>query len=251
MDHAIPRAYRYAVYLAPAAPFWRVGNQWLGRCPEGGAQMALPQDADPRHAEWVGDPAHYGLHATLKAPFRLAEDATPAALDAHARAFAMGRQAFSVPLALRNLRGFLAWCMDEGDAAAEGRAQMQALAGDAVRGFDAFRAPPSAAELARRKPERLGPAERAMLERWGYPYAFDTFLFHITLSGMLDADTSREVASRIEQASGHLMLTPLQVASISLYVQTEPGADFLVARHYGFDGSHADGAGVAWLGGSA
>ena len=42
----------------------------------------------------------------------------------------------------------------------------------------------------------------------------------------------------------------MPVASVSLYVQPEPESPFLVARHYGFDGTTADCAGAAYLEGT-
>ena len=39
---------------------------------------------------------------------------------------------------------------------------------------------------ARRLAGPLSPTQRAMLDRWGYPYAMDTYTFHISLTGSLD-----------------------------------------------------------------
>jgi hypothetical protein len=44
-----------------------------------------------------------------------------------------------------------------------------------------------------------------------------------------------------------LLETPLHVDGISVFVQPEPGADFVVARHFGFDGTTIDGAGAPYL----
>ncbi len=240
----LPQAYRYAIYLNPAAPFRRVGEQWLGRRAETGEAVPRLTPADARIDRWTEAPAYYGLHATLKAPFRLADGQAPAGLDAAMRAFALDRQPFAAPLALHNLRGFLAWCLG-GDASANAR--MHALADAAVREFDAFRAPPTAAELARRKPGQLSDAARRMLDAWGYPYAFETFIFHITLTGMLDEAEQASAAAMLQAASGPLLQQPLAVRDVSLFVQPAPDAPFVAARHYGFDGSITDAAGAAML----
>ncbi|EHP37846.1 hypothetical protein OR16_40499 [Cupriavidus basilensis OR16] len=243
-NNPLPQAFRYAIYLNPAAPFRLVGEQWLGRSAETGEAIARPAADDARIARWTEAPARYGLHATLKAPFRLAHGQTPAGLDAAMRAFALDRQPFAVPLALHNLRGFLAWCL-AGDASADAR--MHALADAAVRQFDAFRAPPAAAELARRKPGQLGEQERRMLDAWGYPYAFETFIFHITLTGMLDGTEQATAIAMLQAASGPLLQQPLAVRDVSLFVQPAPDAPFVAARHYGFDGTTTDAAGAAML----
>ncbi|GAB7545022.1 DUF1045 domain-containing protein [Cupriavidus sp. 8B] len=243
-NNPLPQAYRYAIYLNPAAPYRLVGEQWLGRSAETGEAIARPAPDDARIARWTEAPAHYGLHATLKAPFRLADGQTPAGLDAAMRAFALDRQPFAVPLALHNLRGFLAWCLG-GDASANAR--MHALADAALQEFDAFRAPPTPAELARRKPGRLSEAARRMLDAWGYPYAFETFIFHITLTGMLDEAEQTAAIALLQAASGPLLQQPMAVRDVSLFVQPAPDAPFVAARHYGFDGSTTDAAGAAML----
>ncbi|XQU71667.1 DUF1045 domain-containing protein [Cupriavidus sp. H18C1] len=124
---------------------------------------------------------------------------------------------------------------------------MRALADASVRQLDRFRAPPTPDEIARRKPERLSPLERRMLQDWGYPYLFDAFTFHITLTGMLDAERQAAALAQLSSAAGTLLDTPLRVDSVSVFVQPEAGADFVVARHYGFDGRTCDGAGAAYL----
>jgi len=247
----MPQAHRYAVYLAPADPFREIGSRWLGRCAETGGPLPGPQPDDPRRAAWTRAPAHYGLHATLKAPFRLADGHSATMLDAAARAFARRQQAFAAHLALRDLRGFLAWCLADAPEAHEGRRRMHALADDAVRDFDVFRAPPTAEETARRRPERLSAAEQDMLARWGYPYVFDTFTFHITLTGLLDPAAQSKASARLRTLAGAGTQAPMPVDRISLYVQPEPGADFLVARHYRFDGGTVDGAAAHYLGSEA
>ena len=67
----------------------------------------------------------------------------------------------------------------------EPSAALQALADACVEQLDRFRAPPSDAELARRRRASLTPRQDAMLVRWGYPYVFDTWFFHMTLTRRL------------------------------------------------------------------
>ncbi|WP_432260593.1 DUF1045 domain-containing protein [Cupriavidus sp. TMH.W2] len=235
-------AHRYAIYLSPDEPLLTFGNQWLGRDAGSGARLPAPEGMAPPPSDWVRAPAHYGLHATLKPPFRLADGTDGPMLDAAVRGFVQGLAPFGAPLALRALRGFVAWCLADA-----GLPEMQALADACVLAFERFRAPPSAEELARRKPDQLTGEERRMLDAWGYPYVFGTFVFHITLTGMLDAAGQAAALERLGAASGRLLETPLHVDGISVFVQPAPGDDFIVARHYGFDGSTTDGAGAAHL----
>lgn len=236
------QAHRYAIYLAPAEPFRTIGAQWLGRCPDAGRAGLTPAFDDPRRAAWVEAPAHYGLHATLKPPFRLAEGTDATMLDAAARAFAHGRTAFDASLELHALRGFIAWCLGE-----HGVQPMHALADDAVRAFERFRAPATEAELARRNPALLNDAQRAMLAQWGYPYLFETFTFHITLTGMVPEAEQRDAMALLERLTAPLRGVPLHVDGIAIFVQPPRGEDFMIARHYAFDGAVTDGAGAAYM----
>lgn len=241
----MPTAYRYALYLAPAGSLREVGQRWLGRCADTGLPLARSAGADPREASWTQAPRRYGLHATIKAPFRLRAGATPASLDQAVRRFARTGNAFGLPLQRVRLRGFLAWCIADDRA----RQRMNALAGAAVTALDEYRAPPLPDELQRRQIHLLEPAQRMMLQRWGYPYAFDTYTFHITLTGQLAEADLTAAGRRLDALDGPALQAPMPVRAVSLYVEPEPGADFVVARHYGFDGSCTDGCGARYLDG--
>lgn len=236
----MPAAHRYALYLAPSGPWRELGRQWLGRCAESGE--SLDSEAP---GGWVAAPRLYGLHATLKAPFRLAGHARPEDVDAAARRVALAHRPFGLPLALARLRGFLAWRVAPDAPAA--RAAIDALAESALREAEPLRAPPSEAELARRLSAPLTPEQAAMLAAWGYPYALDTYAFHITLTGSLPEPELAQAQRRLEALSRGWRAEPMPVDALSVYVQPEPGADFLAARRYGFDGTTADGAGAAWM----
>ena len=237
------QAHRYALYLAPVGAWLELGRQWLGRCADTGARLIRSDGADARLEAWTREPRRYGLHATLKAPFRLRDGQRATTLDQAVRALATRHDPFGVPLRCEILRGFLAWCIDDKRALY----RMNALANDAVTALDAFRSPPTPAELARRQPQRLSPAQRQMLDRWGYPYAFETFTFHITLTGQLDDASLTAAQEQLAALNSPALQLPMPVHAVSLYVEPEPGADFVVARHYGFDGTTRDGAGARFL----
>lgn len=245
----MPLAYRYALYLAPTGPWREHGSRWLGRCADTGMPLSpLPGQAGEAR-EWTQAPRHYGLHATLKPPFRLRAGSRPQDIDVAARQLASQGNAFSVELECAPLRGFLAWRIAASDM--QGQARIQALADAAVRDLDPLRAPPTPAETARRQPQSLTPAQQAMLERWGYPYVFDTYTFHITLTGKLAGEALEQAQAGIAAFADPLRGRAMPVPGVSVYVQATPGADFVAARHYHFDGSHADAAGAGYLDGPA
>src|SRR5882757_613836 len=105
---------RYAIYFAPppASVLAELGAELLGRDPETGGARPQPRldGIDPdRFRAITEDPRHYRFHATLKAPFPLADGIPGAALHDAAASFAAGRAAATGPaLALASIDGFLA-----------------------------------------------------------------------------------------------------------------------------------------------
>lgn len=212
---------RVALYYAPALddPLWHAGASWLGRDPE--TNVGVTQ---PAIAEATADPRLYGFHATLKPPMRLREgiawDDVLRATDEVASRIGP----FDLPpLAVTNLHGFLALRETMPSAA------LQALSDASVAGLDALRAPPDAAELARRRRSNLAPEHDAMLVRWGYPYVFETWFFHMTLTRRL---TVSEHALFHPLAAAHFapaLAQPRRVNDICLFTQPEAGVPFVLA----------------------
>lgn len=236
----LPAAWRYALYLLPPEPWYGLGTSWLGRCARYNTSIPADQRASFVHEagidlatldSWTEAPRQYGLHATFKPPFCLAADRTVDELDAALRRFAPQQQAFTIEPALQTLRGFLAWRLRHGDPA---RDALHQFADACVGEFDAFRAPPPPTELARRR-AGLSDAQERHLQRWGYPYVFDTFTFHITLTGRLD-HTEQLACYRALEASRVVLPATMPVDHIALFAQPEPEAPFTVTRVYRFDG---------------
>lgn len=219
---------RYAIYFTPAreAPLGRVAAEWLGRDAYGGSVRQRPDLGSLSDAEIAFHTAsarRYGFHATLKAPFRLAADQTEAQLLNVLDAFCAAREPVLVPqIKLTRMGGFYALV----PAAPLG--ELDGLAGDVVKAFELFRAPLTEAEIARRNPETLTPAQLRNLHQWGYPYVFDEFHFHMTLSGRVSHSEAPRVAEAIEATFGTLLDAPLSIDTLALFVEPEPGAPFLV-----------------------
>lgn len=221
---------RYAVYFTPACtdPLSRKAAEWLGRDAFDGSVLPPPADTGLTPAEIAFHTAsarRYGFHATLKAPFRLADAETEAGLVHALDAFSAQAAPFSVPrMALRQIDGFFAL------VPAERSAELERLAGDVVAAFEQFRAPLSDAEIERRNPDALTATEFRNLCQWGYPYVFEEFRFHMTLSGRVDGAEATRVRTAIETAFGPLIDRPLAIDGLALFVEPEPGAPFSVRR---------------------
>ena len=81
---------RYAIYYLPEpGPLAAFGAAWLGWDAASGQDMAHPRiDGLPLPVEHITDtPRKYGLHATIKPPFRLAPGTTENALNDALAAF--------------------------------------------------------------------------------------------------------------------------------------------------------------------
>lgn len=188
---------RYAIYYAPPADrLSACAAAWLGRDAWSGAPLDRPAVAglDGLDLDAVtADPRFYGFHATLKAPFALAQGRTEAELLTAAWDLARSRSAFDGALAPAVLGRFIALRLTRG---AE---QMQALHEACLRAFEPFRAPPADGEVARRRRSGLTPAQDALLMDWGYPYVLDEFRFHMTLTGSVaDAAERARLLSALE-----------------------------------------------------
>jgi hypothetical protein len=128
------------------------------------------------------------------------------------------------PLAVADVFGFLA-LRETAPCPA-----LQALADACVGQLDPFRAAPSDAELARRRRAGLTPQQDAMLRRWGYPYVFETWFFHMTLTRRLNADEKAVYQPAAERFFAPTLAVSRQVTDICLFVQPAPGQPFVIAE---------------------
>ena len=175
-------------------------------------------------------PRKYGFHGTLKPPFRLARGTTEAGLRAAIQDLASGIRAFEAsPLVLRRLDRFLALVPSS-------RCEpLSDLAAACVQGLDAFRAPPTEGEIARRQASGLTPEQNAFLERWGYPYVLGAFRFHLTLTGALKAAVLDEAEDCLKPLTASFAQQPMAVHEICLFQQID-GAPFRVLHRYALAG---------------
>lgn len=220
---------RYAVYWAPEpGPLADWAASWLGWDPAEGVELPHPDvdDLPLSVAKLTATPRKYGFHGTLKPPFHLADGADVSTLHEMLVALAGQLSPVSTPgLALHRLGGFVA-LTPESDTA-----PLAALAAQIVEALDGFRAPPTAAEIARRRPERLTPRQRAYLDRWGYPYVMEEFRFHLTLTGDLAPGVAQAVADRLAPLLHPLLSRPFDIRSICLFGQGADGRFRLLDRY--------------------
>ena len=105
---------------------------------------------------------------------------------------------------------------------------LQALADACVERLDPLRAPMTEAELARRRRAKLTARQDEMLVRWGYPYVFDTWFFHMTLTRRLSAEEKRVFMPAVEAHLARAIELVRRVTDICLFVQPAPGEPFVI-----------------------
>ncbi len=221
---------RYALYYVPPkdSTFYHWGAQLLGRHIYTDAELPplsvkdnalAPFYAAPLSSElWhtlTADARKYGLHATLKAPFSLAQGRSEAELIASFKSFATQHTAFMLPpLHVVRLTNFFALSYNleaKTHEALQGIQNINALAQAAVTFFEPYRAPLSPEALQKRRDKAKGslsPRQEMYLAQFGYPYAFEDFRFHISLCQ----------ATQDEKLNAHIQHTLTQ-HSLSLATQ--------------------------------
>ena len=217
---------RYAIYFAAGSnsALSRFGAELLGYDAYTGDEIPFPADALRVAPDWrdvTADPRKYGFHGTLKAPMALAPGRTEAELIAVCAAFAgKARPMPSIRPVVDSISGFIAVIPTEPVGT------LQQLAADCVREFDDFRAPMTAEDRARRKPDKLTERQRDYLDRWGYPYVMEEFRFHMTLTGRLDAERRGPILEMLRARFSALGLETLAIDRIALFKQDDARARF-------------------------
>jgi putative phosphonate metabolism protein len=219
---------RYAFYISPDEddPLSAAAARWLGASPFTGETWELEPSGGFSAAELTAltaDPRRYGFHGTLKAPFALAPSTSEMQLLNAFAAFTEECTPFEIPeMTLGQLGPFFA-LVPAGNCSA-----LQDLADETVRRFSPFRAPLSQADIARRRPELLGDAMRRNLFEWGYPYVFESFRFHMTLTGPVPLERQAAMRALLEQAVAPFIGKPFPVTSLALFNEPARGAPFTV-----------------------
>lgn len=219
---------RYAIYFTPEKddPLTRAAARWLGR-DAFTAQSIAPVEAGPFSAAEISfhtaAARRYGFHATLKAPFHLAEGQSEQSLIAALADFCERTEPVLIPRAVvRRLDGFFALVPEDRSP------RLDALAGNIVEAFEPFRAALTQEELERRNPEGLSPSQLKNLYKWGYPHVFEAFRFHMTLTGRVPQAEAVRMERAIDAFFGPLLSEPLEIGSLALFIEPEPGAPFQV-----------------------
>jgi putative phosphonate metabolism protein len=228
---------RYAIYYSPeeGSLLEQFGARWIGR--SAFTAKDIRQDecqgiAPQKLTEITKLPRHYGFHGTLKPPFHLINGTTVDELFAAAEEFAANQPAIACPgLVLTRLGRFLALTPSTPCKA------INRLAHKSVGHFDEFRLPPSDAEISERLRKGLTYRQELHLMRWGYPYVFRDYTFHLSLTGQIADQREMTVLQNIltplvEQFTDHLLV----VNALYIFSQPDRSTPFTVMERFALRG---------------
>jgi len=235
---------RYGIYFAPRADtsLWSKASAWLGRDADSGRTLDRPilpglggLDLDAITA----DPRGYGFHATLKAPFELAAERTEVELLEETRRLSQRTVPFSAHIAPLALGPFLAFQIPGVSS------EMQALHALCVCALDGFRAPLTEFDLARRRKAKLTPEQDARLVAWGYPYVYEDFRFHMTLTGRIadEAVRTRVLSALQNHFAPETRRTDFD--GVAVFKQLDRSSPFTILARFDFIGDTAVAASQA------
>jgi putative phosphonate metabolism protein len=227
---------RFGIYFAPAVTgeLWRHAAIWLSR--DAATDAAIEADIagiDPAHRFALTRSARrYGFHATLKAPIALDGRLGGSDLDKAMKAWAAETAPVEIGrLMLKSLDGFLAL------VPVEQSAELTDFAGRVVEDFDGFRAPASPEEQARRMAStQLNPRQIDLLDKYGYPYVFEQFRFHMTLTDRLQPEDAEPLWAAADAWFAPTLNDAILLDRLVLFQETEPGAPFRRLRDYPLTG---------------
>ena len=215
---------RFAIYFAPSASsnLWERAATWLGRDANSGelsSGTVAGIDRD-RLLNLTQSANRYGFHATLKAPMALAEGTSEAELRAALEAFAGEHTPIDLGKPrLASLGGFLALMVDPNE-------RLQDFAAHVVEQFDPFRAPMTIKDREARVGKSLSERQIELLDAYGYPYVFEEFRFHMTLTDKLAEEDAAEITQAAQTWFSPVLDEPLVLDRLSLFHEADTGKPF-------------------------
>jgi hypothetical protein len=174
-----------------------------------------------RFSELTADARRYGFHATIVAPFRLAQAHDLEALEEEVEQFCARMDAVEIPvLVLGRLGPFFALVPQRQVE------PLQALESASTDHFNAWKAPLTPADIQRRNPDALTARQRDYLGSYGYPYVKEEFRYHMTLTGPVPEAEAASMRAAIEAHFAPVLDRPYSVESLSIFVEPAPGEPF-------------------------
>ena len=190
----------------PDDPLTVKAAAWLGR----DSYTGLPRRAEIEgltagdHSFLTALPRRGGFHATLKPPFTLEDGHSVHELERRLNQYCPKLVPVEVELGIVLVDTFFALVPTHPTP------DLNRMAANIVAEFDSFRRPMSAEDLERRSAARFNQAQLSNLGKWGSPFVFDQFRFHMTLTGPVDRVEREHVALVLSRYFGSAPIVVVQ-----------------------------------------
>ncbi|MEL6688018.1 MAG: DUF1045 domain-containing protein [Pseudomonadota bacterium] len=230
---------RYAIYYAPPlqSAFWSAASIWLGWDAARRRPLIQPDInglADVDLDRLTKRPRRYGFHATLKAPFELTDGMHEDALCTAVKDIASEREPFELPLKVSTLHDFIALRPDGTFY------ELRDLHETCVQDLEPFRAMLGAEDIERRRKSGLTRLQDRRMLEWGYPFIFEDFRFHMTLTCRIpDAYLRETIQSALETYFAPYVLSGHHIGGIAIFKQNTREDPFYVLKRFDFGSAHS------------
>ena len=221
---------RYAIYYVPSenSELDLFGKCWLGWDPYKGVETTksdlskLP--SFKKFSSLVLTPKQYGFHGTIKAPFRLKNEYTYNDLENKVREISKQIHSFYFDqLIIKKLGNFIGLIPTN-------NLKINAVSNKFVEELDYLRDELSESEIKKRKPHKLTSNQKQMLFKWGYPYVFNEFKFHLTLTSKLNVVEIDEVFRSLQNILKQVNLNKISFNNICIFGQKNDEKFYFVKR---------------------
>lgn len=225
---------RLGIYFVPdpETALYQQASRWLGYDIHGGRELHYDKTLlriNPQHQQLVAPARRYGFHATLKAPFRLRDGEKVETIVEALHEFSGRFRKFTLPsLQLQTFSSFS--CLVPEKTSSE----INDIADQLVHDFDKFRSPLTKEELDKRMAKKISTRQLLLLRQWGYPYVFDCYRFHMTLTGTLPSDPLKknEIQELLARYFEPVLKQPICFNAISLVCEPEPKSCFVHVQQF-------------------
>lgn len=220
---------RLAIFFAPASksPLAQFGSEWLGWDAENSIELTHPNipNLPASTSDITATPRKYGFHGTLKAPFKLHATKSLDEFSKALQSFSHRTPKFTIgKMKVARLGNFVAIVQENQSVI------LRDFAATIVKHFEEFSAPLSEEDIAKRRQANLTPRQDELMLRWGYPYIFEEFKFHLTLTGKIverDAEITKNI---LAEHLSEILVKPLETVDICLYGERQNGRFEIIQR---------------------
>ncbi len=226
---------RYSIYYTPKknSLFEALGSSLLGRDLYGKEIMRPSFKWNFKNSleEITKSTRHYALHATMKAPFELSKEFSERDLCESLETFCNNQELFELPkLEVGTIRdsNFIALKLSD---TCENLASLEK---NIVTKFDKFRAELKQEDIERRK--YINEKQKEYLLEFGYPFIFDEFCFHISLTDNIS--DNEELQKMIEFFSNYFEVVCEKNENfdgLALFYQENRKSDFILKQYFSFN----------------